>query len=119
MAERIVRQLVDDLDGSEIADGKGEQLEFTVRGMTYRLDLTQANVTKFDKALAPFIESATKVGAPRRRSRGGVDARSKSRGSKRELSAIRAWASKHGHQVSTRGRIPGEVMNAYEAAHRR
>jgi hypothetical protein len=37
---------------------------------------------------------------------------------KEELSAIRAWAANQGHKVSTRGRIPGNVVQAYEAAHR-
>ena len=29
MAERIIRQLIDDLDGTEIAEGGGEQIEFS------------------------------------------------------------------------------------------
>ena len=119
MAERTVRRLVDDLDGTEIADGKGEQIEFAVRGVTYRIDLSKGNVTKFEKALAPFIESATKVVRPHVRSHVGVGGRRGARSSKQELPAIRTWAAKHGHKVSARGRIPGEVMKAYEAAHRR
>lgn len=119
MAERIVRQLVDDLDGTEIPDGKGEQIEFAVRGVTYRIDLGSGNVTKFEKALAPFIESATKVGGSGGRSRRSRRAESNGYSSKEELSAIRAWASKHGHKVSQRGRIPGDVMKAYADAHRR
>jgi len=120
MAERAVRQLIDDLDGSEIADGTGEQIEFAVRGVRYRIDLSKANVTKFEKALAPFIESATKVGRPPRvRSDAGVRGRRGARSAKQDLPAIRTWAAKHGHKVSARGRIPGEVMKAYQAAHRR
>lgn len=115
MAERLVRQLIDDLDGTEIADGKGEQLEFTVRGVAYRIDLSKGNVNKFDKALAPFIESATKVGGRRGRRRAGAAGRS----NKDELAAIRVWASKNGHKVSARGRIPGDVVKAYRTAHAR
>ncbi len=111
MAERLVRQLIDDLDGTEITDGKGEQIEFAVRGVAYRIDLGTGNVTKFDKALAPFIGSATKVGGRRSRRRGPRR--------KEELSAIRAWAAKHGHKVSARGRIPRDVIDAYQAAHSR
>lgn len=33
-----------------------------------------------------------------------------------DLADIRAWASKNGHTVSTRGRISTEVIAAYEAA---
>jgi hypothetical protein len=118
MAERLVRQLMDDLDGTEIPEGKGEQIEFAVRGVVYRIDLGNGNVTKFDKALAPFIESATKVSGRRGRPRGTRRAGSAGR-SKADLSAIRAWAAKHGHKVSARGRIPGDVLQAYQAAHRR
>ena len=119
MAERIVRQLIDDLDGTEIPNGKGEQIEFAVRGVTYRIDLNNGNVTKFEKALAPFIESATKVSGSHGRSRGRRRFSSTAGSSKEALSAIRAWAAKHGHKVSGRGRIPGDVMKAYEDAHRR
>ena len=35
MAVRMVRQLIEDLDGTEISDGTGEQIEFAVRGVTY------------------------------------------------------------------------------------
>ncbi|MCS7477364.1 Lsr2 family protein [Umezawaea endophytica] len=31
---------------------------------------------------------------------------------------IRAWARENGMQVADRGRIPGDVTDAYEAAHR-
>lgn len=31
--------------------------------------------------------------------------------------AIRDWANSNGYQVSSRGRIPGEIEEAYEAAH--
>jgi hypothetical protein len=118
MAERMVRQLFDDLDGTEISDGTGEQIEFGVRGVTYRIDLSKANVAKFDKALAPFIGSAAKVAGRTRRAR-PARRRGAARSPKQELSAIRAWAKKNGHTVSARGRISGDVMKAYEAAHRR
>jgi hypothetical protein len=33
-----------------------------------------------------------------------------------DLGAIRAWARDNGHQVSERGRIPGAILAAYDAA---
>lgn len=113
MAERIVRQLIDDLDGSEIAEGGGERVEFSVRGVAYQIDLSTANVAKFDKALKPFVDKAMKV-------RGGRGHRSKATNgsaSREQLAAIREWARKNGHQVSDRGRIKAEVVEAFEAAH--
>jgi hypothetical protein len=115
MAERIIRQLIDDLDGSEIAEGGGERVEFSVRGVTYQIDLSTANATKFDKALKPFVERALKVrGARGRRVKGTIGGGS---GSREQLAAIREWARQNGHQVSDRGRIKAEVVEAFEAAH--
>jgi hypothetical protein len=115
MAERIVRQLIDDLDGSEIADGGGERVEFSVRGVTYQIDLSTTNVAKFEKALKPFIAGAAKVRGSRGR-RAGTTA-GKNSTSKEHLAAIREWARKNGHEVSTRGRLRAEVVEAFDAAH--
>ncbi|QEM43540.1 histone-like nucleoid-structuring protein Lsr2 [Mycolicibacterium grossiae] len=114
MAERIVRQLVDDMDGTEIAEGSGEQVEFALRGVTYQIDLTKANVAKLDKALKPFVEAATKVGGSRRSSRKSA---AKTGPSREQLAAIREWARKNGHEVSDRGRLKAEVVQAFEEAH--
>jgi Lsr2 len=115
MAERIVRQLIDDLDGSEITEGGGERVEFSVRGVTYQIDLSTANATKFDRAIKPFVDGALKV----RSGRGGRGKTTSSSGSTsgEQLAAIREWARKNGHQVFDRGRIKTEVIQAFEAAH--
>lgn len=114
MAERIVRQLIDDLDGTEITNGGGERIEFAFRGTAYQIDLTTANAAKLDKALKPYVDAAMKVRSSRaRRSSAGGNGSA----SKKQLSAIREWARKNGHEVSDRGRIKGEVVAAFEAAH--
>jgi hypothetical protein len=115
MAERIVRQLIDDLDGSEIAEDGGERVEFSVRGVAYQIDLSTANAAKFDKALKPFVAGALKV----RGNRGGRGkaVRGSGSASSKQLAAIREWARQNGHQVSDRGRIKAEVVQAFEAAH--
>ena len=116
MAERIVRQLIDDLDGSEIPEGGGEQVEFSLRGVAYRIDLSSSNVAKFDKALKPFVAAAMKVRSTRP-SPGTKPAKGNGPASREQLAAIREWARKNGHQVSDRGRIKAEVVEAFEAAH--
>lgn len=115
MAERIVRQLIDDLDGSEISDGGGERVEFSFRGVEYQIDLSNANIAKLDKALKPYVDAAAKVrgGSARRAKSTGV----KATGSKEQLAAIRVWARRNGHDVSDRGRIKAEIVEAFEAAH--
>ncbi|MGU3500881.1 histone-like nucleoid-structuring protein Lsr2 [Mycobacterium sp. C31M] len=115
MAERIVRQLIDDIDGSEIAAGGGERVEFSVQGIEYRIDLTNANIAKLNKVLKPYVDAAAKVRkpGPRRVKKAG----SNSASSKEQLSAVREWARKKGYEVSDRGRIKAEIVEAFEAAH--
>lgn len=110
MAERIVRQLIDDLDSTEIPEGGGERVEFSLRGVDYQIDLSAANVAKLDKALKPYIDAAMKL----RGTRGGR-AKAAGRGtamSKEHLAAIRDWARKNGYEVSDRGRIRAEIVEA-------
>ena len=114
MAERIVRQLIDDIDGSDITEDKGGRVEFSVRGVSYEIDLSAANAAKFDKALKPYIDAANKVGGKRGgRSKVG----SANNSSPEHLAAIRDWARKNGHKVSDRGRIKAEIVEAFDAAH--
>ncbi len=51
MAEVIVRQLIDDIDGSEIREGGGERVDFSFRRADYQIDLSAANIAKLEKAL--------------------------------------------------------------------
>ncbi|TPG36712.1 histone-like nucleoid-structuring protein Lsr2 [Mycolicibacterium hodleri] len=114
MAERILRQLIDDIDGSDITDGAGERVEFSLRGSSYQIDLSEANVAKLEKALKPYVDAAMKVTGARA-TRTKVSSNGKA--SKEQLTAVREWARANGHDVSDRGRIKAEVFEAFEAAH--
>ena len=130
VAERIIRQLFDDLDQTEIPDGKGGSVEFALRGTTYTIDLTDANIAKLDKAFAPFVKAAVTAkesSAPRAKSDRskpapvGTNRRGKRRANHVGASStatVRAWAAENGHDVSARGRIPAAVSEAYDAAHK-
>ena len=117
MAQRLV--LIDDLDGSE-----GDQtITYTVNGQEYEIDLSEKNVDKFNKALAPFIEKSRPVERqafiPTPTRSGGTRRRSSSGGSRRDdLAQVREWAEAQGHQVSSRGRIKKEILDAYDEAHK-
>ena len=113
MAEKIIRQLIDDLDGSDIPDGGGERVEFAYRGVGYQIDLSAANITKLEKALKPYIDAAMKIrsGTSRRRTK------TNGKTSPEQLAAIREWARKNGYEIADRGRIKAEVVEAFEAAH--
>ena len=116
MAERIVRQLFDDIDGSEISGGRGGRVEFSFQGVDYRIDLSASNIAKFEKALKPFVDAAVTTRGGHRRTR---RSRAATTGSPapQSLVAIREWARKNGHEVSDRGRIRAEIVQAFNAAH--
>ncbi len=106
MARRVHVMLVDDIDGSTEAS----TVEFSLGKDSYTIDLNEKNIAKLESALAPFIEKATKTS---RRTA------SKRQGGKKQTdnNAIREWARAQGRSVSDRGRIPSDIIEAYEAAH--
>ena len=118
MAERVIRQLIDDLDGKPIDDGFGERIQFSYQGSDYLIDLRPTNVDKFNAVLAPYVKVAEKVGKVRRGSKVDVTAKVTGSGpSKEQLQAVRDWAVKNGYDVAPRGRVKAEVLDAFDAAH--
>ncbi|MBB6392527.1 histone-like nucleoid-structuring protein Lsr2 [Microbacterium thalassium] len=114
MARRIVHQLVDDIDGTVLEVGEGETVTFSLDGVAYEIDVTDAHAGELRDALAPFIAAArtvssrtTVAAAPRKRRRSG----------QQDYSVVREWAKANGYTVSERGRVPAAVLEAYEAAH--
>src|ERR1044071_7599565 len=111
MARQVITTLIDDLDGKK-AD---RTVEFSLDGINYTIDLSEANAGKLRKALDPFINAGTRLGRsgriPARRT-----APSRTASSRDENRLIREWALANGHQISERGRIPQSVTDAYRAA---
>jgi hypothetical protein len=114
MAQKVM--LIDDLDGSEGA----ETITYTLDGQEYEIDLSEENAEKFRTALAPFIEKSRTVERPAIMTLAPVRTgrRQRSGGSGRDdISQIRAWAESQGLDVSARGRIKKEILDAYDEAH--
>jgi len=65
-----------------------ETITYGVNGQDYEIDLSEVNAQRSYDVLGPYIE--------------------KSR---------RAWAEANGHEVSGRGRIKKDVIDAYDQAH--
>jgi len=95
------------MDGSPDA----ETLTFGLNGVTYEIDLSEANRAKLSAAFAPFIA------AGRRSSRGGRRRAGRPGAERVDRAAVRAWAREAGLAVSERGRISADIMRQYEAAH--
>ena len=109
MAQRVEYKLVDDVDGTTAV----ETVSFSLDGVSYEIDLTAGNAKKLRNDFASWVGHARRSGG-RKSSRKAGAAAGQRRG---DLSAVRQWARKNGHQVSDRGRISAGILAAYDKAH--
>lgn len=109
MAQRVEVVLVDDLDGGPAE----ETVQFSLDGVSYEIDLNGDNAAALRDAMAVYVGHARRVGG--RRASGRSSARRS--GGTSETAAIRAWAREQGLPVNERGRVPGDIVAQYEAAH--
>ena len=121
MAKQTTVRLVCDMDGGDAQ----ETVRFGLDGREYEIDLGEVRVKEIRDALAPFVAAGRKIsGGPGRRpgssspqvvSSGNRPAFALSRPDKEQNTAIRTWARAQGMKLSDRGRIPAEVLEAYNA----
>ncbi|WP_200209095.1 histone-like nucleoid-structuring protein Lsr2 [Micromonospora coerulea] len=111
MARQVITRLVDDIDGGEAS----QTVEFALDGVTYSIDVSDENAVALREAFAPYVAAGSRTG----RVGGGVArvARGTSPGagkaSREDNQAIREWAKAAGYEISERGRIPVDVVEAY------
>lgn len=109
MARKVVVTLVDDYDGKSQAE---ETVHFTLDGVAYEMDLSALNAKQLRGIFAEWTATARKVGrAPR-----GASTRSQPAAGREQTGVIREWARQKGIDVSSRGRISAEVVDAYKKA---
>lgn len=108
MAQRVKIELIDDLDNSAEAT---ETVTFGLDGVTYEIDLNDANAAALRDALAVYVGAGRRVAGSRRGRRSAAPASGPS------SSDVRDWARGQGYEVSDRGRIPAEIRKAYDDAH--
>lgn len=103
MSRREVTQYYDDLDNSLITEDELEVIRFSVGGKNYLLDLSKENAKKFHELLEPYVAVARP--APEN---------DKVRTNPGE---IRTWAREQGITIAHRGKIPHNIIAAYNEAH--
>lgn len=103
MARKVVISLIDDLDGESPAV---ETVLFALEGITYEIDLSEANAREIRAVFGKWTPFARRLGRPRR-------SRQDKSGNPASAMVIREWARRSGHEISQRGRIPAEVVAAY------
>lgn len=111
MARKIITQLVDDLDGTVLEAGEGETVLFSLDGTAYEIDMSSANATILRDTFARYTEAGRRVSAAQSKAQART-----ARSTRGETAAIREWAASNSYPVSSRGRIPENVVAAYRAA---
>lgn len=114
MARRVIETLIDDIDGTVAV----RSIYFTLNDAAFEIDLSEANSERFNEALAPFIQNARHA---RVRTPAAKPAKTLRVGQDRLWNAndVREWCKAEGIEVNLRGRVPGNIVEKYLAAHPR
>jgi hypothetical protein len=104
MVQRRIIELLDDLDGGR-AD---ETVEFSLDGSDYEIDLSADNAKILRATLEPYLSGARHISTGRPSLAAWEHAADAD-----ESHLIREWARARGLDVSTRGRIPAYLKEAY------
>lgn len=118
MAQKVLVQFVDDLDGTSSDDI--ETVTFALDGVSYEIDLAPENAEKLRDGVADFVGSARRVGGRLKRGAGQKPAsptKTTPPSNREQTKAIREWARQQGHSLSDRGRIPQHIVDEFEEAH--
>ncbi|MBV7708073.1 Lsr2 family protein [Nocardia nova] len=112
MAKKVIVELVDDYDGKSKAD---ETVRFGIDGVEYEIDLSLKNAGKLRAVFEPWTEPARRVGRIPRGKNKTTETRPTA--DRRQTATIRDWARENGYEVSKRGRIHKDIIDAYNKAH--
>ncbi|WP_372672768.1 histone-like nucleoid-structuring protein Lsr2 [Amycolatopsis kentuckyensis] len=117
MAKRISIDISDDTDGSH-AD---QTVPFGLDGVTYEIDLSNANAGSLRAAMEPYVSAARRTGG--RRIKVAVGQPTQSTKEEPEESTdyaaahdIRAWARQNGYEVADQGRISKSIVEAFHSS---
>ncbi|WIV52855.1 histone-like nucleoid-structuring protein Lsr2 [Amycolatopsis nalaikhensis] len=115
MAQKVLVEMVDDLDGGVAT----QTVPFGLDGVSYEIDLSDANATALRDELARYVAAGRRIGGRKVRLAAGESTQVKKPGvtaTDRERSRqIREWASANGFEVSDRGRLSTEIIEAFDA----
>jgi hypothetical protein len=92
-------------------------VSFGLDGASYEIELCEPHASELRGMLARYAELAREGderGSGRRRSSRGSGGSDRA-GRRTDLSEIREWARREGYDVSDRGRIPGAIIEEFDA----
>jgi hypothetical protein len=114
--------LIDDFDGTPAI----ATYAFQFQGKEYQIDLSEAHVEEFEAMMSRWINSSRQIGGRRsvpkapdvtselKKYPSDDRPNSEREGRRKYLFKVREWANNNGHQVSAIGRVPAEIVEAYE-----
>jgi hypothetical protein len=114
VAQKVTVTLVDDLDGTDSEDVV--TVEFSLDGVVYQIDLNEQNADNLRDTFADYVAAARRTDGRAKRQAGEpakAMARPPAPMDREQAKAIRDWARKNGHEIADRGRIPVNVVEAY------
>jgi hypothetical protein len=111
MARRQSVSLTDDLDGSKAV----ETIRFGLDGISYEIDLNRKHAGNLRKSLGEFVEHGRKAqpAQPAQPAR-PRNAKPTNKNGLPKAAVVRSWAAANGITVSTRGRVPADVVEKYQ-----
>jgi Lsr2 len=112
MAKRFIEYLIDDLTGAELVPGDGETVRFGYLGKEYEIDLGADTAEALADFLAPYVKAARSTNEPPK----AKPKSAKSHAPNPKNAKIRAWAAESGIALPATGRIPADVVAAYDKA---
>ena len=115
MAQTLIVLKTCDLSHNESGVEASETVDFGIDGYAYQLDVCAEHSDEVHNQFHDLISHARKASGGRRRAAAAPAAKAPG-SSPEELAAIREWARKKGYTVSDRGRISGEIREAYSKA---
>lgn len=114
MAQKVLVEMLDDLDGSPAT----HTVPFGLDGISYEIDLSDDNAAALRDELGRFITAGRRTGGRKLRVATGQSTTGTGTTDRERSRAIRAWAGDNGYEVSERGRLSSEIVTAYDDAQR-
>ncbi|SOC51109.1 histone-like nucleoid-structuring protein Lsr2 [Ornithinimicrobium cerasi] len=112
MAQKVQTILVSDLSGAELGED-GQTVKFGFLGVDYEIDLSQKEADEFAGTLQKYLDAGRRVGGRRQ-----TGAPSTTRRDPSQTKAIKSWLDEKGIDYPKRGRLPQNLIDQWEQAHR-
>ncbi len=112
MAQKVRTILVSDLSGTELAED-GQTVKFAFLGAEYEIDLSQKEADDFADTIQKYVNAGRRVGGRRQ-----SGASSSARRDPSQTKAIKSWLDEQGIDHPKRGRLPQDLIDQWEAAHK-